>query len=265
MVRPVARLSARRARTSMRLRALDARDRIAGRGGGLVPPRRLQFVGDGDFVAVGDEFLSHLVALCELRPEDRVLDVGCGIGRLARALAGYLSVDGAYAGLDVNADRIAWCRRRYAHFPQFAFVHADVRNARYNAGGAIDPVAYAFPFEDGSFDVAVLISVLTHLTADPALHYLGQVRRVLAPGGRMLATFFVVDPEAPAPGLAFGPVSDGMAVVDPALPEEAVAYESDWVLEALRAAGLDLVALHPGLWTGRPDGLSFQDVVVARA
>jgi hypothetical protein len=56
-----------------------------------------------------------------------------------------------------------------------------------------------------------------------------------------------------------------MAVVDEALPEEAVAFESDWLLEALRAAGLDLVAVHPGSWTGRADGLSFQDVVVARA
>jgi SAM-dependent methyltransferase len=249
----------------MRLRALDARDRLAGRGGRLVPPRRLQFVGEGDFVAIGDEFLSHVVGLCGLRPEDRVLDVGCGIGRLARPLAGYLSVDGAYAGLDVDADGIDWCRRRYAHFPQFRFVHADVRNARFNPGGAIDPVDYAFPFEDGSFDLAVLISVLTHLTADPALHYVGQVRRVLAPGGRMLATFFVLDPDAPAPAMAFGPVAEGMAVVDPDLPEEAVAYDSEWVLEAVRAAGLDLVGLYPGTWTGRPDGLSFHDVVLARA
>ena len=137
--------------------------------------------------------------------------------------------------------------------------------ARFNADGAIDAVDYAFPFEDGSFDVVVLISVLTHLTADPALHYLGQVRRVLAPGGRMLATVFVLDPAAPSPALDFEPAAEAMAVVDPALPEEAVAYESEWVLEALRTAGLDLVELHPGTWTGRPDGLSFQDVVVARA
>ena len=56
-----------------------------------------------------------------------------------------------------------------------------------------------------------------------------------------------------------------MAVVDPNLPEEAVAYEEDWLLEALRAAGLDLVAIHSGSWTGRADGLSFQDLVLARA
>jgi SAM-dependent methyltransferase len=266
MVRPMPGQSARRARTSMRLRALDARDRLAGRGGKLVPPRRLQLsVGEGDFGAIGDEFLSHLVGLCGLKPEDRVLDVGCGIGRLARPLAGYLSIDGGYAGFDVNPHAIAWCERRYRHYPNFRFVHADVRNGRYNPDGAAEAVGYAFPFDDGAFDVAVLMSVLTHLTADEALHYLGQVRRVLAPGGRVLATAFVLDPDAPAPALRFVRTADGMAVVDPLLPEEAVAFDEDWLLEALRAAGLDLVALHPGLWTGRDEGLSFQDVVVARA
>jgi SAM-dependent methyltransferase len=257
--------SARRARTSLKLRALDARDRLSGRSGRLIPPRRLQFVGEGDFVGIGDEFLSHLVALCGLRPEDRVLDVGCGIGRLARPLAGYLSIDGAYAGFDVNAAGIRWCTQRYGHFPQFSFDHADLRNARYNPEGAGDPIAYRFPYEDGSFDVAVLVSVLTHLAADVVLHYLGQTRRVLAPGGRVLLTAFVLDPDAPDPALAFGPPRDGMAVVDERLPEQAVAFESDWLLEALRAAGLDLVAIHPGMWTGRAEGLSFQDVVVARA
>jgi SAM-dependent methyltransferase len=257
-----------RARTSLRLRALDFRDRHLSRpprADRLVPPRRLDFVGHSDFVDTGDEFLEHFKDLAALGRDDRVLDVGCGIGRLARPLAGYLSIDGAYAGFDVSADAIAWCTRRYRHYPNFRFVHADVRNGRYNPAGTAEAVAYDFPFDDGAFDVVVLMSVLTHLTADEALHYLGQVRRVLARGGRMLATVFVLDDEAPAPALAFGPPADGMAVVDPNLPEEAVAYEEDWLLEALRAAGLDLVELHPGLWRGRPDGLSYQDVVIARA
>jgi ubiquinone/menaquinone biosynthesis C-methylase UbiE len=253
MVRPVPRPPTPRARQSLRRRALDARDRLPGRRRRLVPPRRLQLAADGDFVATGEEFLSHLVALCGLRPEDRVLDVGCGTGRLARPLAGFLSIDGAYAGLDASADGIAWCARRYRHLPHFRFVHADVRHPRFNPGGAEEAVGYAFPFEDGSFDVAALISVLTHLTEEETLHYLGQVRRVLAPGGRVLATAYVAPAEAPD------------EAGDPTPPGGVAAVPEEWLHETLRAAGLDLVELRAGTWSGREAGLSDQDVVIARA
>jgi SAM-dependent methyltransferase len=234
MVRHVPRPPAPRARQSLAGRALAARDRLPRRRR-LVPPRRLQVATDGDFVATGEEFLSHLVALCELKPEDRVLDVGCGSGRLARPLAGFLSIDGAYAGVDVDAQAIAWCARRYRHLPHFRFVHADVRHERFNAGGTEDAVAYRLPFEDDSFDLAALVAVLNHLTEEEILHELGQVRRVLAPGGQMLATG------------RFAPERE------------------EWLLETLRAAGLDLVELHPGTWSGAEEGLSDDDVVIARA
>jgi SAM-dependent methyltransferase len=234
-------------RPSLRSRAQAAGERLTRGRGRLVPPPRMQVATDGDFVATGDEFLSHLIALCGLRPEDRVLDVGCGSGRLARPLAGFLSIDGAYAGLDVRADAVAWCARRYRHEPQFRFVHADVRHPRFNPDGAEAAVAYRFPFDDGAFDVAALISVLTHLTEEETLHYMGQVRRVLAPGGRVLATAYVAPRD-------MGDEPPGHAVVS-----------EDRLLETLRAAGLDLVELHPGSWTGRAEGLSDQDVVVARA
>src|SRR3954449_7001321 len=89
-----------RAATSLKLRAADALDRVAGRHDPLVPPRRLQFVGAGDFVATGDEFLGHLVALADLTPQSDVVDIGCGIGRIARPLAHFLTT-GTYAGFDV--------------------------------------------------------------------------------------------------------------------------------------------------------------------
>src|SRR3954466_597973 len=99
-----------RAATSLRLRGLDLRDRLSGRADRLVPPRRLDFVGHSDFVETGDEFLGHFIALGGLQPSDAVLDVGCGIGRMARPLAGYLSSEGSYDGFDVNRDGIGWCR-----------------------------------------------------------------------------------------------------------------------------------------------------------
>ena len=43
------------------------------------------------------------------------------------------------------------------------------------------------------------------------------------------------------------------------LPEEAVAYDAGWVAERLAAHGLEPTESRPGTWSGREDGLSFQD------
>ena len=136
--------SARRARTSLRLRALDARDRVAGRAGPLVPPRRMQLsVGEGDFGAIGDEFLSHLVGA--VRPAGRRPRARRRLrDRPARAAAGRLPVDRRRrTPASTSAPtRSRWCTRRYRHYPNFAFVHADVRNAplqpgRHDGGGRL--------------------------------------------------------------------------------------------------------------------------------
>ncbi len=69
----------------------DSLEALRGNRGQLLPPRRLLgSVGDGDFRQVGEHLLVLLAALCELEPDDAVLDVGCGIGRVALPLTAYL-------------------------------------------------------------------------------------------------------------------------------------------------------------------------------
>ena len=80
-----------RAVTQSKNIVLDVFDTVRGRRPDLVPPRRLSFVGAGDFTAIGLEFLRYFQDLGGLRPTDHVLDVGCGIGRMALPLTGYLS------------------------------------------------------------------------------------------------------------------------------------------------------------------------------
>ncbi len=58
------------------------------------PPADTVFVGDGDYRAIGAEFLRHVVEIGGLAPDARVLDVGCGIGRLAVPLTQYLDQSG---------------------------------------------------------------------------------------------------------------------------------------------------------------------------
>ena len=260
-----------RATTSLRLRALDLRDRAGGRTDRLVPPRRMDFVGHSDFVLTGEEFLHYFVDLGGLKPGERVLDVGCGIGRMARPLTGYLSAEGSYDGFDINREGIGWCRRRYRSHPNFAFRVADLFNARYNPDGAHRAEEYRFPYDDDSVDFVILTSVLTHLLPEACEHYVAEAARVLAPGGRVFATFFLLNDTSREliaqgrSGLAFPDADAIAAVLDETVPEEAVAYADEWVFETLRHHGLELTDIQPGSWCGREEYLSFQDVVIAEA
>jgi SAM-dependent methyltransferase len=251
-----------RAVMSLRLRAADLADAVSGRRDRLTPPRRLSlYVGDGDFRATGEEFLGLFSELAGLGAEDRVLDIGCGIGRMARVLVPVLRPPGSYDGFDVAAAGIEWCRGRYRGTPApFRFEHADLHNSIYNPDGRGDPRDYRFPYSDGQFDLAVATSVYTHLRPDAADNYLAEAARVLASGGRLFATWFLFDdPQHPPP--QFTRHGDA-AVADPGAPEAAIAYPEAWLRERLAAAGLALDAIRPGTWRGG-SGATFQDVVIA--
>jgi SAM-dependent methyltransferase len=268
-----------RAATSLRLRALDLRDRVAGRADPLVPPRRRHFVGhaDSDFAGTGDEFLGHFVALGGLRADDRVLDIGCGIGRMARPLAGFLDAagGGAYDGFDVNPDGIAWCRAHYeaAGHPEFAFVVADIFNTAYNPTGTQAAAEFTFPYDDGTFGFALATSVFTHLVEDAAARYVSEAARTLREGGTLFATWLLLDDasrDAVRAGRAALPFRIGAegaggevsAVIDPAVPEDAIAFDRGWLEDLYTRNGLTITAIHDGTWRGSA-GPTYQDVVVA--
>jgi len=216
------------------------------------------FVGGGDFEAVGREFLG-LFQRFGLQPDDDVLDIGCGVGRMAVPLSGFIT-SGSYVGIDVSADAIELCRKRVKR-ENFKFVHADLYNSLYNKSGqrAAD---YRFPFPDRSFDFIVLCSVFTHMLRDEVEHYLAEMARVMRDDATCFITWFVIDGPLPSPSITFHPLDGVSFIRKRRVPAAAVAYKGDYVMDLYARYGLR-PSLHVGTWA-RPSGLTFQDVVVAR-
>src|SRR5688572_10805210 len=101
----------------------------------FVPPQEL-FPARANYAQVARNLFGLLLDLTALQPHERVLDVGCGTGRVAAPLAGFLDAGGSYEGFDNNAPRIEWCMERIAPLhPQFAFRTLDVQSKLYNPDG----------------------------------------------------------------------------------------------------------------------------------
>jgi SAM-dependent methyltransferase len=243
--------------------------------GEVLPPPELQdWVGLGGsavFKATGNEFLGYLVDLCGLQPGDAVLDVGCGSGRMALPLTGYLNREGRYAGFDIARKAIAWCTENISgSHPNFDFRVADVKSQKYNPKGKYKPSDFRFPYPDGSFDVVLVASVFTYMLAPDVKHYMYEIVRVLKPGGRSLITFFLLDEESSALSkegkgwIKFEHEMQGARTADVENPEAAIAYPEAFVRNLYGECGLEIrEPLRYGNWCGRPDGMSGQDVVIA--
>jgi len=175
----------------------DLLDKVLGRRDPLIPPRWMVFVGSCNFA--DEELLRNFTELGGLKPDDRVLDVGCGIGRMAIPLTKFLNERGSYEGLDIVSEGIAWCQRQITpRFPRFHFMLADIYNGVYNPAGRNNASDYIFPYPDASFDFVFLLSVFTHMLPTDMENYLRQIVRVLKLGGRCFVTYFLITPEAEA-------------------------------------------------------------------
>lgn len=165
--------------------AFNAYQRLAalrGRGADklhALPPAYLRVLtaGDADPVAyrrIGAELAERIVGLAEmdgrpLGPSSRVLEFGCGCGRVAAPLLSLRPV--ALTGCDINPELTAWCA---AHL-KGAFLVTQP-----------DP---PLPFSEQTFDVVYATSVFTHMTDARGRAWFAELSRVVRPGGRAVISF----------------------------------------------------------------------------
>src|SRR5215831_1381816 len=115
----------------------------------------------------------RVVDLARIAPGERILDVGCGPGRLALAAAAVTGSAGEACGIDPAPEMIALARRTAAQ--------RAVR-ARFDVG-----VIEALPYPDQRFDVVLSSLMLHHLPDDLKRRGLAEIHRVLKVDGRIVA------------------------------------------------------------------------------
>jgi ubiquinone/menaquinone biosynthesis C-methylase UbiE len=129
-------------------------------------------------VTLGRErvFRERVLRLARLEPGESVLDVGCGTGTLAIAAKGHVGPIGTVYGIDASPEMIARAGKK----ARKAGVEVVFKNG----------VAEALPFPDAQFNAVMTTVMLHHLPRKARQQCACEMRRVLKPGGRVLAVDF---------------------------------------------------------------------------
>lgn len=111
-----------------------------------------------------------LAAFIELK-ERKILDWGCGPGRIIRHLPEVIGNECEFFGSDLNRFSVEWCR---TNLPGITFIK--------------NTSTPALPFENDFMDVIYGISVFTHLSESMHYDWYNELHRILKPGGILLFT-----------------------------------------------------------------------------
>ena len=242
---------------------IDLWDIITGKRDKSLPPKGLIFIGSGDFKKIGDHYLDIFIELCNLKPNQRILDVGCGIGRIAIPLTKYLDASGSYEGFDIVKKGIDWCKKNITKkYPNFRFLHIDLKNDLYNLSTEQAAKNFTFPYKDNDFDLVILTSVFTHMLSEDIENYTKEIHRVLKVGGKCLVTFFILNTESKK----YMGLSDGFnfinsfghySLLDKKVKEANVAYQEDYLFKMIHQNNLIIDKILYGCWSGRPRNETF--------
>jgi ubiquinone/menaquinone biosynthesis C-methylase UbiE len=193
--------------------------------------------------AIGAPVAEDLIAVADLRPGERVLDVACGTGVVTRMAAERVGATGSVAGLDITAGMLAVARSATPPDISIDWQEGD---------------AESMPFPDGAFDVVLCQMGLQFVPGKLAA--LREMRRVLKTGGRAVVSvpgpkppLFAIMTEALARHLSPEAASFGDLVFS--------MHDVDEVKELMRSAGfrkVDVEARTKSLRLPPPDDFLWQ-------
>jgi len=238
-----------------------------------IPPNHRNQSGSnqGGFLEMGFSLL-QAIADEGMAETSNVLDIGCGVGRVALPLTQYLAANASYFGIDINLSAISWCHEHITQvYPNFEFAVVNARNPQYGNqfeyGQSTMREAGLPLHRNRRFDAIIATSLFTHLLWPDVEFYLERMAYHLKEGGFAYTTWFLIDDRARAA------VEAGTAQFDfdirPGTQtymlrgksySEAIAHEVDAVLAL--AARHGLLPRRPPQFGGWPQRGPGQDTIV---
>jgi SAM-dependent methyltransferase len=170
-----------------------------------------------------------------------ILDIGSGCGRWAHWLRDYnfrgRTFTGTYIGIDIDAEAIAWCEKNF-DAEHFRFHHSSDASVSYNQEGGKN-AHYRVPEPDGTVDLVVSNSLLTHVLEGELENYINESYRLLKSGGAIMHSHFNLDypPATYGTRHTFQHSIGNARVESLEQPEAAVAYRTEYLFKVCRAAG----------------------------
>ena len=139
------------------------------------------------FATLGGDaaFRKEVLQLARVAPGETVLDVGCGTGNLAIAAKERVGRNGTVFGVDASVEMLARAVRKATR--------KDVAVTFTNG------IAQQLPFPDARIDLVLSTRALHHLPTKGREECIREMRRVLKPGGRLLAVDFIKGTERRGP------------------------------------------------------------------
>jgi SAM-dependent methyltransferase len=234
-------------------------------------------VGGGDPEKVAAEVVAMISNHATLNAVGSILDLGCGCGRIATALTQHLRGQARYVGVDIVPALIEFGRKFITpRYPHFKFLLLDQGNLTYDSWrpkqSQTDIAKLSEAHPHGSVDLAISVSLFTHLDYASAVEILAALADLLVHDGRAFITIFVLDAEAKE-GIEHGRTGFTFKHRTPSGrlyaekvddPTYAVAYDRGEIDKLIHSAGCALERWVRGYWSQGGPGEIFQDVLILR-
>ncbi|GLC32559.1 class I SAM-dependent methyltransferase [Clostridium omnivorum] len=230
------------------------------------------FNDDEYYYDLGKSQAEKIIQWLSVKPEHKILDIGCGCGRIAIHFLNYLNEEGSYIGIDSNKELLSYCKDNITVLRRnFQFQYVDVYNRAYSPQGKINTQDFVFPIEDESMDIVILWSVFTHMYLTDIDSYLKEIHRVLKKGGLVLASLNLnnsftkqqIETKKSHLDIKYF-IADGLFSLDTDTPESGFAHDEDKVKELYWKYGFLIKEIKYGIWSSKELTGEFHDTIIAQ-